>query len=91
MCWVLGSVAVALSGSRLIATLANVFHSFDYSKVAELPEVLQKPLLKTADGSIKGLRSGGRSAIVFVGKQGYRLKGYGSSGLCFCCSWRPRV
>lgn len=49
--------------------------NWDDSKVAELPEVLRKPLLKTADGDIEGLRSGGRSAIVFVGRQGYRLKG----------------
>ena len=66
--------------------------NWDDSKVAELPEVLQKPLLKTADGGVEGLRSGGRSAIVFVGRQGYRLKGCAAATCtCVCCPPAPSV
>jgi hypothetical protein len=46
--------------------------------VSHLPKPLQQPLVKTADGSVSGIRSGGRSAILIDGPTAYRLKGCGN-------------
>lgn len=54
--------------------------SWNPADVETLPVLLQAPLLKTADGTVEGLRSGGRSAIIFIGKQAYRLKGWVQKG-----------
>lgn len=57
---------------------ADPVADFKADAVADLPEVLRKPLVKTADGPIEGIRSGGRSAIIMLGKTAYRLKGCGN-------------
>ena len=43
-----------------------------------VPEQLRKPLLKTADGQLRALRSGGRSCILPTTQACYRLKGCGN-------------
>ncbi|KAL5476146.1 hypothetical protein EMCRGX_G026057 [Ephydatia muelleri] len=45
---------------------------------AKLPNELQKPLLKTANGTVQALRSGGRSALMVTRDTIYRLKGCGN-------------
>eukprot|EP01130_Rhizamoeba_saxonica_P018871 TRINITY_DN959_c0_g1_i2.p1 TRINITY_DN959_c0_g1~~TRINITY_DN959_c0_g1_i2.p1 ORF type:complete len:398 (-),score=117.31 TRINITY_DN959_c0_g1_i2:67-1260(-) len=42
-----------------------------------LPNLLQKPLLKTSNGPIEGVQSGRRSAVIKVDGKFYRLKGCG--------------
>ncbi|KAJ4453714.1 putative Adenylyltransferase and sulfurtransferase MOCS3-1 [Paratrimastix pyriformis] len=46
--------------------------------IAKLPVPLQQPLLKVPSGPIEGIRSGGRSALLAVGGDFYRLKGCGN-------------
>ena len=52
--------------------------TFEEGEMEGVPEQLRMPLLKTADGQLHALRSGGRSCILPTTQACYRLKGCGN-------------
>lgn len=71
------SVRLAASPYSL-GTVPPLQSSWDKDQLELLPKDLRTPLIKTKDGTVAAIRSGGRSAIYMDGDQAYRLKGCAS-------------